>query len=135
MANGTVKWFNSHKGFGFIEQEDGADVFVHHSAINVSGFKTLNEGDRVRTEGPFSQKCHNRLSDSCDPIRHSLLLRGDAVFSTLTKNPVVQRPLVDLKPYLRFTCPYRQRIADFIENSWCLGSQLNNIGSWYEKND
>ncbi len=48
MANGTVKWFNDSKGFGFIEQEDGADVFVHHSAINANGFKSLKEGDRVR---------------------------------------------------------------------------------------
>ncbi len=47
MANGTVKWFNDSKGFGFIEQEDGKDVFVHHSAINSTGFKSLSEGDRV----------------------------------------------------------------------------------------
>jgi CspA family cold shock protein len=47
MATGTVKWFNEKKGYGFIEQEDGPDVFVHHSGINASGFRTLNEGDRV----------------------------------------------------------------------------------------
>jgi CspA family cold shock protein len=50
MANGIVKWFNDSKGFGFIEQEDGPDVFVHHSAINSSGFRSLSEGDRVSCE-------------------------------------------------------------------------------------
>ena len=47
MANGIVKWFNEKKGYGFIEQEDDPDVFVHHSGINGAGFKTLNDGDQV----------------------------------------------------------------------------------------
>ncbi len=50
MANGIVKWFDDRKGFGFIEQEGGPDVFVHHSGINSTGFKSLNEGDRVTFE-------------------------------------------------------------------------------------
>jgi len=51
---GTVKWFNERKGYGFISRESGEDLFVHHSAINAQGFRTLNEGDRVEfvvTEG------------------------------------------------------------------------------------
>jgi CspA family cold shock protein len=50
MAEGTVKWFNEKKGYGFIKQDDGGDIFVHHSAINMPGFKTLSEGDRVSFE-------------------------------------------------------------------------------------
>ncbi len=56
MANGIVKWFSEQKGFGFIEQEDGPDVFVHFSGINTAGFKTLNEGDKVTFEIEDGQK-------------------------------------------------------------------------------
>ena len=50
MAEGTVKWFNDSKGLGFIEQDGGSDVFVHHSAIKAEGFKSLEEGSRVSFE-------------------------------------------------------------------------------------
>ena len=47
MAQGTVKWFSDQKGYGFIEQDNGEDIFVHHSEIQGTGFKSLSEGDRV----------------------------------------------------------------------------------------
>ena len=50
MATGTVKWFNNEKGFGFISQSDGADVFVHHSAIDMNGYRSLAEGQAVEFE-------------------------------------------------------------------------------------
>ncbi len=50
MATGTVKWFSEKKGYGFIEKEGGGDVFVHHTAINMSGFKILHDGDKVTFE-------------------------------------------------------------------------------------
>jgi len=56
MATGTVKWFNNKKGFGFIEQENGPDVFVHFSGIKASGFKSLEEGDRVTFDIEQGQK-------------------------------------------------------------------------------
>jgi CspA family cold shock protein len=62
MANGRVKWFNDAKGFGFITQESGDDVFVHFSAINAQGFKTLAEGDQVEfevTRGPKGLQAAN----------------------------------------------------------------------------
>ncbi len=62
MVNGTVKWFNDSKGFGFLEQENGEDVFCHFSAINSDGFKSLAEGDRVKfdvVKGPKGLQAAN----------------------------------------------------------------------------
>ncbi|EEK11941.1 MULTISPECIES: cold-shock protein [Staphylococcus] len=62
MNNGTVKWFNAEKGFGFIEREDGDDVFVHFSGIATDGYKTLEEGQKVEfdiTEGQRGKQATN----------------------------------------------------------------------------
>ena len=62
MAEGTVKWFNDAKGFGFIEEEGGKDIFVHHSAIQGDGFKSLDEGGRVSfdvVDGPKGPAADN----------------------------------------------------------------------------
>ncbi|HFI0150087.1 TPA: cold-shock protein [Streptococcus suis] len=62
MAQGTVKWFNAEKGFGFIAQENGPDVFVHFSEIQTDGFKTLDEGQKVTfdvTEGQRGPQASN----------------------------------------------------------------------------
>ena len=62
MAKGTVKWFNDQKGYGFITSETGKDIFVHFSAIQDKGFKSLNEGDQVEFEinqGPKGEQASN----------------------------------------------------------------------------
>lgn len=62
MPQGTVKWFSNQKGYGFITQDDGKDIFVHYSAIGGDGFKTLEEGQRVEfeiTKGPKGEHAAN----------------------------------------------------------------------------
>ncbi len=62
MSKGMVKWFNEKKGFGFIKQDEGPDVFVHHTGINATGFRSLNEGEQVSfdvEEGPKGPRAVN----------------------------------------------------------------------------
>ena len=62
MLNGIVKWFNEKKGYGFIERDNGSDVFVHHTGINAPGFKSLREGDKVTfdiEQGPKGSRAVN----------------------------------------------------------------------------
>lgn len=67
MPEGTVKWFNDAKGFGFIQQDGGNDIFVHHSAIQATGFRSLAQGDRVSFDlgvgqkGPAAKNVHKLL--------------------------------------------------------------------------
>ena len=62
MAQGTVKWFNDSKGFGFITSEDGSDVFVHHTSIQGNGFKSLAEGDKVSFDTETGPKCPKAIN-------------------------------------------------------------------------
>ena len=62
MPSGTVKWFNDKKGFGFNENDDGGDVFVHHTSIQGSGFKSLSEGERVTFEVEQGDKGPNAVN-------------------------------------------------------------------------
>jgi CspA family cold shock protein len=63
VAVGTVKWFNSEKGYGFIESTEGPDVFVHYSAIQADGFRTLDEGDRVEFEVQSGRDGRSQAAD------------------------------------------------------------------------
>ena len=73
MSNGTVKWFNESKGFGFITSEDGSDVFVHYASIQGNGFKSLIEGDSVSFDiNPYKKEC---LMNGLDDIDYLLGIR------------------------------------------------------------
>lgn len=76
MNNGTVKWFNAEKGFGFIEREDGSDVFVHFSAIAEDGYKSLEEGQKVEfdiVEGDRGEQAANVVKCNFNLFKQSLL--------------------------------------------------------------
>lgn len=89
MPEGKVKWFNDQKGFGFIEQDGGNDLFVHHTAITGEGFKTLAEGQRVRFEteetpkGPKAKNVEKFRSHGINIVQKGILVFGDALFLLL----------------------------------------------------
>ena len=68
---GVVKWFNNAKGFGFIGREDGPDVFVHYSAIQSDGYKTLKQGDEVEFDIVEGQKGHLKQADAVTCLKHA----------------------------------------------------------------
>lgn len=65
MDSGIVKWFNARKGFGFITREDGTDLFVHHSDLNITGYRTLNEGQRVEFNSITTKKGNQAVNVFC----------------------------------------------------------------------
>jgi len=82
MAQGTVKWFNDAKGFGFITQDNGTDIFVHHSAIQGSGFKSLAEGESVTFDvvsgpkGPAAENVVKKSGEAAGNVRSPETRRG-----------------------------------------------------------
>ena len=87
MAQGTVKWFNPDKGYGFISREDGDDLFVHFSEIQMDGFKTLDEGQAVEFDITTGQNGKLQASN----VRKYLVLLGRATWEG--PGPVVRAPL------------------------------------------
>ncbi len=81
MANGTVKWFNDSKGFGFIANEDGSEAFVHHTSIQGNGFKSLAEGEKVSFDTEKGPKDPRRSTSlNCNrPERSPCIAQGDFI--------------------------------------------------------